>query len=141
MIAFDCRCEMGHIFEGLFESAQSLDTQIRLGLVTCPKCGAKAIKRLPSAPYIGKSSETALEGLPPNPLAELREKMYQLAGRIARDSVDVGENFAQEARAIHEGRSSERSIRGKCTPEDARSLLEEGIPVLPLPEDFAHEKN
>ena len=46
---------------------------------------------------------------------------------------NVGERFAEEARRIHYNEAPARSIRGVATPEDARSLVEEGIDVLPLP--------
>ena len=41
----------------------------------------------------------------------------------------VGENFEKEARAIHYGESPERSIYGKTTLNQAKSLCEDGIPV------------
>ena len=46
---------------------------------------------------------------------------------------DVGPRFAEEARRMHHGETPERHIRGQSTPQETRELLEEGIPVLPLP--------
>jgi len=46
---------------------------------------------------------------------------------------DVGDSFASEARAIHEGRSEERGIYGQASPQEVRALLEDGVPVAPLP--------
>jgi hypothetical protein len=46
---------------------------------------------------------------------------------------DVGPAFAEEARRIHNQDAPERAIRGVTTPAEARALVEEGIPVLPLP--------
>jgi hypothetical protein len=34
---------------------------------------------------------------------------------------------------MHYGEVAERNIRGRASAEDARALLEEGVPVLPLP--------
>jgi hypothetical protein len=34
---------------------------------------------------------------------------------------------------MHYGESEERNIRGQVTAEEGQSLLEEGIPVMPLP--------
>ena len=45
----------------------------------------------------------------------------------------VGDNFEKEARAIHFGDSPERSIYGKTTLKEAKSLYEDGIPITPLP--------
>ena len=41
--------------------------------------------------------------------------------------------FAREARAMHEGRSPERAIHGEARIDEARRLIEDGIPVAPLP--------
>ncbi|TAG23462.1 MAG: DUF1178 family protein, partial [Rhodobacterales bacterium] len=34
---------------------------------------------------------------------------------------------------IHEGTAPERSIHGEAGPEDARKMIEDGLPVAPLP--------
>jgi len=49
------------------------------------------------------------------------------------NSEDVGTRFAEEARKIHHGEAPHRSIRGQATSEETEALLEEGVPVLPLP--------
>ena len=41
--------------------------------------------------------------------------------------------FAEEARRMHYGETDERAIRGQATREEAQSLVEEGIAVMPLP--------
>ncbi|MBC7987212.1 MAG: DUF1178 family protein, partial [Sphingomonadaceae bacterium] len=38
-----------------------------------------------------------------------------------------------EARAIHAGEADERPIHGQASVGDARALIDEGIPVAPLP--------
>jgi hypothetical protein len=45
----------------------------------------------------------------------------------------VGLNFAAEARRIHAGDAPERSIYGEARADDARALIEDGVPVAPLP--------
>ena len=45
----------------------------------------------------------------------------------------VGGRFAEEARRIHAEEAPQRAIRGTATGEQTRELIEEGIPVLPLP--------
>ncbi|MFN5614292.1 MAG: DUF1178 family protein, partial [Brevundimonas sp.] len=64
--------------------------------------------------------------------------MMEMVSRVRRhveDNFDyVGDAFAREARAIHEGRSEERGIYGEATPEEARALIEDGVPVAPLPQ-------
>ena len=46
---------------------------------------------------------------------------------------DVGAKFPQVARAIHLGDEPERAIRGRASLAEAKSLLEDGVGVLPLP--------
>ena len=53
--------------------------------------------------------------------------------QIEENTVDVGRNFATEARRIHEGLAPDRAIRGEARLDEARKLLEDGIPVAPLP--------
>jgi hypothetical protein len=66
--------------------------------------------------------------------------MRELHEKIVATSDDVGEAFPEEARKMHDGETPARSIRGKASFEEARSLLEEGIPVLPIP-DLPEERN
>jgi hypothetical protein len=65
------------------------------------------------------------------------EMMMQAMGRLRRhveeNFDDVGDAFAKEARAIHEGRAEDRGIYGQATPKEVRELVEDGVPVAPLP--------
>ena len=45
----------------------------------------------------------------------------------------MGERFAEEARSIHLGEVEARAVHGSATPAEAKSLIDEGIPVAPLP--------
>ena len=45
----------------------------------------------------------------------------------------VGPRFAEEARKIHQEDAEPRSIYGEATADDALALVEDGVPVLPLP--------
>ena len=56
-----------------------------------------------------------------------------MARQIVSQTEDVGPRFAEEARKIHYGETEERQIRGQVSLQETRELLEEGIPVLPLP--------
>jgi hypothetical protein len=53
--------------------------------------------------------------------------------QMLENSEGVGDRFADEARAIHLGESAARSIHGRATREQAEGLIDEGIPVAPLP--------
>jgi hypothetical protein len=45
----------------------------------------------------------------------------------------VGDRFAEEARDIHDGVADDRAIYGQATGEEVRELIEDGVPVAPLP--------
>lgn len=120
-------CEAGHGFEGYFGSREDFESQQARGLVSCPVCGSARVERRLSAPRINTGA--------PAPVDELRS----LVQRLRAGSEDVGQRFAQEARRIHEGDAPERAIRGQASRDELASLLDDGIPVLPLPDlDPAH---
>ena len=64
---------------------------------------------------------------------EVAEAISKLRDHVEKNSEYVGSQFANEARAIHEGDSPNRAIYGEARPDEARKLAEDGIPALPLP--------
>jgi hypothetical protein len=123
MIVFDLRCEdSGDIFEAWFRSSADFEKQKTRGLVQCPVCQSTRIAKAPMAPRVpAKSAES--------PLARLAAAQ----ARALENSEWVGDRFAEEARAIHEGDSKARPVHGHATPAEAKALIDEGIPVAPLP--------
>lgn len=67
------------------------------------------------------------------PASALEEKLAALRRHVEETSDYVGTDFATEARAIHLGEAPERPIWGEARPDEARALVEEGVPVAPLP--------
>lgn len=65
--------------------------------------------------------------------AEMEKALSELRRKVEENSDYVGKDFASEARAMHLGDAPERAIYGEAKPEEAKALIEEGIPVLPLP--------
>ena len=67
----------------------------------------------------------------------MQAMMMEAAGKVrahVESTFDyVGDTFAREARAIHEGRSDERGIYGEASPREVKSLVEDGVKVAPLP--------
>ena len=55
------------------------------------------------------------------------------ARHVEAHSTYVGGNFVREARAIHLGEAPDRMIHGEAKPEEAKALIEDGVPVAPLP--------
>src|SRR5437764_12979730 len=64
---------------------------------------------------------------------ELRAKLKELRDHIVRNADDVGERFPNEARKMHYGEIEHRPIYGEASPDEARSLIDEGVEVSPLP--------
>jgi hypothetical protein len=62
--------------------------------------------------------------------AQLRQ---ELAKHVRDNTVNVGEKFAEEARAMHYNEKPHKNIRGKASREETLELLEEGIEVTPIP--------
>ena len=132
MIVFDLRCPAGHVFEAWFGSSADYDDQQARGLVACPICGAPEIEKAPMAPRVaakGNQAETPSAEAMKTMLAE----MATLQKKLLEKSDNVGDRFPDEARAIHLGEAEARAIHGRASRDDARDLIEDGIPVSPLP--------
>ena len=129
MIVFDLSCGGGHVFEAWFGSREDYDGQRARGLVSCPVCGDPEVAKAPMAPRIATRTT---DDAPANRKAALRALMAAQA-KMLSGSEDVGPRFAEEARAIHTGEAEERLIHGRTSPAEARKLVEEGVPVAPLP--------
>jgi hypothetical protein len=127
MIVLNLVCSAGHRFEAWFASAEAFDGQKTTGLVACPHCQDTAVSRLPSAPHVRR----ALPAEASDP--DVASLLAQTIAGMSADAEDVGARFPEEARRIHYHEAVERSIRGQATIADTLELLEEGIPVLPLP--------
>lgn len=133
MIRYALTCEHEHEFEGWFASSSDFDDQQGRGLLDCPMCASKTVRKQIMAPAVAGTKRTAREA----PAANMQAMMMEAAGRIRRhveeNFDDVGDSFAAEARAIHEGRAEDRGIYGQATPKEVRELVEDGVPVAPLP--------
>ena len=60
-------------------------------------------------------------------------RLAALQAAMLKDSEWVGERFADEARAMHLGESDPRPVHGQATAAEAKSLMDDGVPVAPLP--------
>jgi hypothetical protein len=133
MIRYALTCEYEHEFEGWFASSADFDDQQGRGLLDCPMCASKMVRKQIMAPAVAGTKRTLRD---PEP-AKVQSMMMEAAGRIrahVEENFDaVGDSFANEARAIHEGRAEDRGIYGQATPKEVRDLVEDGVPVAPLP--------
>lgn len=139
MISYTLRCQNGHSFESWFQSAAAFDSLTAGGHLACPNCGSPEVEKALMAPAVRPARNAAAapaEAPRPTlaaPQTELEEALAALRREVEKNSEYVGLNFVAEARRIHEGDAPERSIYGEARPEEARRLLEEGVPVAPLP--------
>jgi len=139
MKVLDLKCEQQHVFEGWFGSEADFLDQTAHGLVECPVCGNASITKSLSAPRLNLTSASSGLSSTQEVVASaeiepaLQAVWMALAKRILANTVDVGSNFAEEARKIHYGEVKARGIRGQASRAQTDSLLEEGIAVMPLP--------
>lgn len=142
MIVFDLRCApAGHVFEGWFASSSAFEAQQGRGLVACPMCGSAEIGKAPMAPAVGAKGNQApaAAGPPVRSAGDPGEMKAMLAAAAALQkallagSESVGPRFAAEARAIHLGEADDRPIHGEASRAEAASLIEDGVPIAPLP--------
>ncbi len=162
MKVLDLQCSQQHSFEGWFASEDDFQSQLTRGLVECPMCADKAILKMPSAPRLNfgghreptepaqlpdkpsSSSEAeTLQGISLTTVAETSESagpsleqqavFLKALRHVIAQTEDVGDQFADQARAMHYGDAEPRSIRGQATPRETTELIEEGIDVMALP--------
>ncbi len=137
MIRYALICDHDHEFEGWFAVSGDYDAQRSRGLVECPVCASKAVRKQIMAPAVAGTKRTARAETASLGPAKMQSMMMEAAGRIRahveENFDDVGDAFASEARAIHEGKAEDRGIYGQATPREVRDLVEDGVPVAPLP--------
>ncbi|MDP7101524.1 MAG: DUF1178 family protein, partial [Rhodospirillales bacterium] len=64
---------------------------------------------------------------------EFLDAVGKIQKHVEENCEDVGDNFADEARAIHYGDAEERGIYGEATETEVENLVEEDIPVSRIP--------
>ena len=151
MIRYQLGCTADHRFESWFRDSAAFDEQVGDGLLSCPVCGTSEVAKSIMAPAVMGAGKVSTKGVPadlpesppspgsmPGPLLDPRQQAVRATMRAMREKImserhDVGTRFPQEARDMHEGSTPMRPIRGEATLDEARSLLEDGIMVMPIP--------
>jgi hypothetical protein len=132
VIAFDLRCAATHVFEAWFGSSAAYEEQRAGGLIACPLCGDTDVAKAVMAPNIAAKGNQA----PAVPDAAAMKAAFaaiqQAQAEALKSSEWVGVQFADKARAMHSGKTPSAPIHGQATREEARALVEEGVPVAPL---------
>jgi len=149
MIRYSLRCECGHSFDSWFKSSDAFDSQKKRKLVNCPSCDSAQVEKAIMAPRLTRKGNKQADPEPAKPAAtveqqqtplvmapherELVTKLRELREHVTKTAENVGDKFPDEARKMHYGDIDHRPIYGEATSDEARSLIEEGVDVLPLP--------
>lgn len=139
MIRYALRCDQGHDFDGWFRDSNGFESLRKAGQVSCAHCGSVKVEKALMAPRVAQSEPVAPSLSTPRDPQEVA--LDKLRRHVEAHSDYVGMSFAAEARAMHEGQSPSRAIHGEARLEDAKKLLEDGIPVAPLPFRSRHRAN
>lgn len=145
MIRYTLRCDAGHDFESWFASAEAFDKVKAAGGLACAICGSEKVTKSLMAPALGAGTRKGAAGPAPEaeeapaapmlsaPASPLEAALKALRAQVEANAEDVGRDFAKLARSMHEGEVEDRPIYGETTREEAKRLLEDGVPVAPLP--------
>ncbi len=154
MILYKLQCCDEHSFEGWFRDSATYDQQVKSGDIECPYCGNTEITKAPMAPNIATGSNAKTPDNSPGDdkdtldeysgLSIPEVRAQQVAQKIldaatqAREYVennfeDVGDDFADEARAMHYGDREENGIYGNATDTEEKELEDEGIDFVRIP--------
>lgn len=154
MIRYTLKCSEGHSFESWFKSASAFETLQAAGQLSCPQCGSDKIGKSLMAPPVStarKGPTLSDEPDAPTPPADTQSTnitpaqpkditptdhaadLSAMRDHVEKNSDYVGSDFTKQARAMNDGEAPARSIYGEAKIEDAKALLAEGVPILPLP--------
>ncbi|MDW4497066.1 DUF1178 family protein [Sulfitobacter sp. D35] len=132
MIQYKLRCAEGHDFDSWFQSAAAFEALQKAGHVSCAVCGATDVSKALMAPSVSTADRPA----PPKVSEQKKKRADMLAAlrkHVEENASYVGADFASEARSMYLGATPERAIYGEATGKEAKSLIDDGIPVAPLP--------
>ncbi|MEM9438205.1 MAG: DUF1178 family protein [Pseudomonadota bacterium] len=137
MIRYTLKCSQDHVFESWFANAEGFEKLKASGHVACAICGDTSVEKTLMAPAVApnaKAPEKVAEAPPlQQPTSPQEVMMQKFKEHVEANSDYVGKDFATTARAIHDGAEPDRAIHGEASLGEAKSLLDDGIPVAPLP--------
>ncbi len=143
MIQYALKCSEGHTFDSWFQSAEAYDKLAAAGMVTCVDCGCTQVEKAIMTPRVrpARNAQPKLQQTPDadekidvaTPSPKIEKVLAELRRHVEENSDYVGKDFASEARKIHLGEAPDRAIYGEAKPDEAKSLIDDGVPVAPLP--------
>ena len=133
MINYTLKCDQNHTFDSWFKSAEAFEMLVKKSMVVCSECGSTKITKAIMAPSVSTSRKKDNKPSELEKKSKLKNDILELKKKIEANSEYVGNNFANEARSMYLGETPERSIYGEAKTDDAKKLIDDGIPVMPLP--------
>jgi hypothetical protein len=140
MIKYTLKCRDGHHFESWFASAGAFDALTAGGHVSCVMCGVTDVTKAIMAPHVSTGRDVALHdaAAPAGsdiaaPAGDMVKALAEMRKNVEKNATYVGGGFAKEARAMYLGDAPERAIWGEANLKEAKALIEDGVPVAPLP--------
>ncbi len=140
MIVLNLTCGNSHRFEGWFASNEEYLRQSARQLVSCPYCSDMTISKLPTAPHVRRTGADEVVQMAYKDIPDAA-RLVTAIDELMRNSENVGENFPEEARKIHYKEVPARNILGIASAEETRSLLDEGISLISLPNFLRKDLN
>lgn len=131
MIQYALKCADGHQFDSWFQSASAFDKLHSAGMISCTACGTSDVSKAIMAPRVNAKSDAPVALS--EPVTPQEEAIAELKTHVEKNSTYVGKDFASQARAMHDGDAPARMIHGETSLPEAKKLLQDGIPVAPLP--------
>ena len=133
MINYTLKCDQNHTFDSWFKSAEAFEMLVKKSMLVCSECGSTKITKAIMAPSVSTSRKKDTKPPELEKKSKLKNDILELKKKIEANSEYVGNNFANEARSMYLGETPERSIYGEAKTDDAKKLIDDGIPVMPLP--------
>lgn len=136
MISYTLICDDEHRFDSWFKSASAFDALEKAGHLSCAVCGSSKVKKAIMAPRVSNTNKDVAE-IPDralsSPQSDAEKAMNALRKHVQENADYVGGSFAEEARSMYLGTTPERAIYGEANQAEAKALIEDGVPVAPLP--------
>lgn len=131
------------MFEAWFASSAAWEEQRAQGQVVCPVCGCSSVEKAVMAPRVARKGNAApvsreqaqlvATGLDSEKSKAMLSALAEFQKALIGKSTWVGKSFDEKARAMDAGEIAPEPIYGEVTQDQARSLVDDGIKVLPLP--------
>jgi len=109
--------------------AAKKEAAARAAKASADQAQAPATQAGPAAPQPGAAPAPSLS----TPANEQERALAELKKQVEANSEYVGDSFVDEARAMHVGDAPERAIHGEAKLDEAKQLIDDGVPVVPLP--------